>query len=148
MLLVWLTSLCFFLLLSFVRFACSLFVQGSLSRQGSVFKSNWKSCHAVVTASGFLHLFDDRSKKQVHSSISLADCVVEHGESVHPLALQITVAAKKGGLFSSPTVLYFKADNADEQQEWQILMQKHSQAQIANAPAAGGAAAAGSPRNA
>jgi len=110
--------------------------EGSLFRQGSVFKSNWKPCHAVVTASGFLHLFSDKSKNRVHSSLSLADCVISNAEAQHgPLALQVTQQAK-GGLFSSPNTLYFKADNADELAEWVVIMQRHGSQEAEPAAAA------------
>lgn len=113
--------------------------EGSLLRQGTVFKSNWKPCHAVVTASGFLHVFADRApKSSPRSSLFLGEASVD---SVEGCVIQLRFASK-GGLFSSPTTLQFKAENADQQAEWVVHMQKHQ------AAAGGGNSSPSSPSSA
>ena len=117
--------------------------EGSLLRQGTVFKSNWKPCHAVVTASGFLHLFADKApKSSPRSSLFLGDASVENLEGC---VIQLRFSSK-GGLFSSPTIMQFKAENPDQQAEWSVHMQKHqasaSGAQSPTSPSSGAAPAA------
>lgn len=92
--------------------------EGALSRQGGIIKSNWKPMHACLTASGFLHLFDPKDRKAVHSTWALADAQVENGESVHPLAFGLKFTKTGFSLSGSQTVVYFKADNSDELMEW------------------------------
>jgi len=115
-------------------------------------KSHWKPVQAVLTASGFLHLYRDKSKQKVHSSHSLGDCAVESGDAAHPQlhTVKLTFAAR-GGLFSSPTVVFLKAANDDEQMEWVTQMQKFAthtaptQASDAAAAANGSGSAPASP---
>jgi hypothetical protein len=103
--------------------------EGSLSRQGNIIKSNWKPMHATVTSSGFLHLFEDKQRKAVHSSWSLADATVESGESAHPLAFALRFTNRGFSLSGSQTVVYFRAENSDELMEWTHHCTKHAVAQ-------------------
>ena len=103
----------------------------------------------MVTASGFLHLFDAMSKcsagSKAHSSLALHDATIEaaDGGSTAPHTIQVRYAAR-GGLFSSPTVFTYKADNSDQQAEWVEHMRRfaHGPAPRPSSPISPSAAAA------
>jgi len=99
--------------------------EGHLDRQGSFMKSHWKPCHAVVTSTGWLHLFPDKAKKaSVHRSIALGECTVESGDVTAPFAIQITTHKKPGLFASGPTTTFVKATSLEEQQDFLALMQR------------------------
>lgn len=99
--------------------------EGPLFRQGSVFKSNWKPMHAILTSSGFLHLFEEKGRNKVHSTWNLSDATLESGESVHPLAFSFRFTRSGFSLSGSTQIVHFKAANVDELMEWRHHAQKH-----------------------
>lgn len=113
--------------------------EGSLFRQGRIFSSNWKSAHAVLTTSGFLHLFDEapnvrRTKAPV--SFSLGDATVNAASGMHPHAF--SVRFYKSNLFGgvTETSVFFRASSQAELDTWREEMEKYTRKPAPAPPAA------------